>query len=207
MTHRARSVMLAPNVPGYGGVSLLPAAGATPEMDMPSTDSAQGMASSVPIVLSSADRAVLASRIRAARTEQRDLLRAQIVCEAARGSAALDRLPVDPDRTVRRHPERAAVGQPGRRRSALAGGAASTRAAAGPAIGGGQGTLATRRLGVSSAPHACREQVTPKGDATMFPPPARGYIAWLERLACEISVHCVERAAVRVSLGRLRERD
>jgi transposase len=39
----------------------------------------------VPVVLSSADRVALLSRIRAARTEQRDLLRARIVWSAAHG--------------------------------------------------------------------------------------------------------------------------
>lgn len=42
-------------------------------------------ATAVPIVLSPADRAVLSSRIRAARTEQRDLLRAKIVWAAGHG--------------------------------------------------------------------------------------------------------------------------
>jgi transposase len=45
----------------------------------------QGAICAVPIVLPPADRKVLAGRIRAARTERRDLLRAKIVWAAARG--------------------------------------------------------------------------------------------------------------------------
>ena len=58
----------------------------------------------VPIVLSRADRGILLDRIRAARTEQRDLLRASIVCAAAEGdpnAVIADRLGIHVD-TVRK---------------------------------------------------------------------------------------------------------
>jgi len=55
-------------------------------MVMPTVPFSPGRAlAAVPVVLSSADRVALLSRIRAARTEQRDLLRARIVWSAAHG--------------------------------------------------------------------------------------------------------------------------